>query len=150
MKKLIGLIVLAAAIFAWDPSDSKDTNKASYGYINLDTFGLLPTIGGGYRYESGYNGFDISASGGCFAHVRAMYLCYPAKKGPYIGAGMGAVYLPDYGLRNGKVTPSFEGTLGCQIKNHNFFQLNAIVEFYPSSSGFKTKFSPGLTFGYGF
>ena len=148
-----------AAIF------SHAAEKSYFGYGDLHAMGGYPMVGVGFRAQDGIHAFDLSANA-CFLnppyslgvfHCRGLYLYYPAKQGPYFGAGLGLLNEPE---TMKKMSGSFEMAMGWQMNSRHrikvFLEIDGIVPFQAAFSrgmlGVEkiARIWPGLTIGFGF
>ncbi len=153
MKKIM-LLVLGVIFIPH--LNAQPEEKTHFGYGNLGAIGGYPMLGGGYRMQYGYHGFDIS---GKFmpwitipvAEIRGLYLLYPKQKGIYLGTGFGFIreceIFPYYG------SVSFDAVAGYQWKTARgrnlFLQVEGIVPFKDPCCCCSPIW-PAVTFGIGF
>lgn len=128
-------------------------DKTHFGYGEFGSIGGYPTIGGGYRMQSGYHGFDISGKAlpwitfRCL-EIRGMYLFYPNQKVIYFGGGLGCIRELEIGLYG---NPTFDVAVGYQWKTARgrdlFFQMEGITPFKKACC---SPIWPAFSFGVGF
>ncbi|MCH9625148.1 MAG: hypothetical protein S4CHLAM123_03170 [Chlamydiales bacterium] len=152
MKKIITLLILGMICIPCLGAQL-EKNKG-FGYGSLGSIGGYPTLGGGYRMQYEYQGFDIS--GKCTpwipattaAEIRGLYLLYPMQKGIYLGTGCGYLWAIE-SLPRGSVT--FDAVVGYQWETAKgrklFCQVEAITAVKESCCDRTT---PAITFGIGF
>lgn len=112
-----------------------------------------PMVGMGVRTQRAIHGLDISINVSPFQlpqslnvyHLRGLYLLYPAKEGPYLGAGLGFLNDPET-MKHMSV--SLEGSIGWEGKIGQrakiFFEIDGSVPFQ------RSEIWPGFTMGFGF
>ncbi|MCH9625146.1 MAG: hypothetical protein S4CHLAM123_03150 [Chlamydiales bacterium] len=150
MKKIMTLLILGMICIPCLGAHFEE--KKHFGYGSLGSIVSLPTVGGGYRAQYGYHGFDIS--GKCMpfdpptlaTEIRGLCLLYPKQKGFYLGSGFGYVWLLGSG------TISFDSVVGYQWETAKgrqlFFQLEGIVLLEEKCCTLPVY--PALTLGIGF
>ena len=151
MRKIFLLFVFGGMFFS--PLAAQNNDKTHFGYAELGSIGGYPAIGGGYRTQVGYHGFDIS--GKFFplipipaAEIRGLYLFYPQQKGIYFGSGLGFIREGET-LRHGSL--SFDAVIGYQWKMAKgrdlFFQVEGITPFKKTCC---SPIWPAISIGIGF
>lgn len=152
VKKIIMFLAIGVMCIPNLHAHPKEAKRIGYG--SLGSIGGYPTLGGGYRMQYRYQGFDISGKFTPWvpftpaAEVRGLYLLYPNQKGIYLGTGFGYVWERE-NLPHGSV--SFDAIAGYQWKTAKgrnlFFQVEGIVPFKHTTC---SRIYPAITFGIGF
>ena len=152
MKQII-MILLSGWICISQINATQIVDKP-FVYWNVGSIGGYPAIGGGYRAQYNYQGFDIAGKFTPWApyppaaSIHGHYLLYPKQKGIYIGGGFGYTWEAEV-LRSGST--SLDAVLGYQWETNKgrklFFEVEGVS---PLKDTCCSPIWPSLTFGVSF